>query len=147
MKKILLAVCIMVLCFCVLLLILASSLADRPGIADNVQVNIGLSDRFTQEEIESATDVVIASFGFINSELTYLWYDEDLSNLEIERSILDLDKESSIFLFSTIVVREPGGPGFLSVGTIEDLRWVLVRDVQSGEWELIASGVIAGIHF
>ena len=111
-----------------------------------MQVNIGSSERFTQEEIEAAVYLVVSEFRFINSELTYLWYDESISDLEIERSHLDSDKDSTIILFSTIVVNEPGGPGFLAPGTMENFGWVLERDAQSSEWELIERG-FGGIHF
>jgi len=142
-----LSVCITVLGLAILLFIWWLLEADRPGTVHNVQVNIGPSERFAQTEIESAADIVKVSFpSFVNSELAYLWYDEAPSVLAIERSHLALDQDSTIILFSTIVVREPGGPGFLAPGTLENLGWVLVRDLQSGEWELIAAG-FEGLHF
>jgi len=148
LKKQLLVICVAILIYVAFIFILDLLISDRPGTADNVQVNVGLSERFTQEEIQSAADLVASSFGFRNSELTYLWYDEDISNLEIERSFLTLDKDSTIILFSTFVVRESssGGTGFLSPGTIENFGWVLSKDIQSGEWELIALG-FSRIHF
>ena len=145
MKKILLAVFITLIFLIVVFLLF---LDERPRTA-NVQINIGSSERFTQEEIESAMDHVIASFGLPSSELTYLWYDEDISNDEIERlnhwAWDSAEKDSTIILFSTVVVRR-AGPGWLSPGTFDEIGWVLVRDRQSGEWELIASGW-AGVHF
>jgi len=146
LKKILLLVCIILICLVVFLFALDLYIGDRPGTARNVQVNIGVSERFTQEEIESATELVISEFRFINSELTELWYDEESSNLEIGRSTMDLNMNDTIILFSTVVVSEPGGPGFLSPGILGNLGWVLVRDAQSGEWELITSG-FSGMHF
>lgn len=146
MKKILLFACIILLCFAVYVLIWMFSSFDRPGTADNAQIDIGSSERFTQEEIESAADLVVSEFGFLNSELIYLWYDESISDLKIENSYLDLDRDSTIIFFSTIVVSELGGPGFLSPGTMEDIGWVLVKEAQSGEWELLMAG-FSGFHF
>ena len=146
MKKILLFACIILLCLVVCVFIWMFSSFDRPGTADSVQVDIGSSERFTQEEIESAADLVVSEFGFLNSELIYLWYDEVISNLKIESSYLDLDRDSTIIFFSTIIVSELGGPGFLSPGAMEDIGWVLIRDAQSGEWELLMAG-FAGFHF
>ena len=138
-KKVFLIFCMTLLCTIIFILILGLLLADRPGTARNAQVNIGSSTRFTHEEIESAANIVIAGFRLPNSELTHLWYDEDISNFRIERSHLALDKESTIILTSTIVVRRTG-PGWMYVGTHEDYGWVLSRDNQSGEWILIAQG-------
>ena len=137
-KKMLLVFCTALLCALIFIIILGLLSADRRGAA-NVQVNIGSSARFTHEEIEAAADVVIASFRLPNSELTHLWYDEDISDFRIEHSILALDKESTIILTSTIVVRRTG-PGWMYVGTHEDYAWVLSTDSQSGEWRLIAQG-------
>ena len=145
MKRKVLTFCISLLCAIAFILILGLIASDRPGRANNVQVNIGLSERFTPEEIESAAGIVIAGFGLPNSELTHLWYDEDVSNFEIERSHLALDKESTVVLFSTIVVRRIG-PGWMYPGTHENMGWVLARDSQAGEWEIIAFG-FSVLHF
>ena len=96
LKKILLFACIILLCLAVYVFIWMFSSIDRPGTADNVQIDIGSSERFTQEEIESAADLVVSEFGFLNSELIYLWYDESISDLKIENSYLDLDRDSTI---------------------------------------------------
>jgi len=115
-----------------------------PGIADDVQISVGSSERFTQDEIESAMDVVVSEFDMLNRELIYLWYDEDLSNQTIEQSILeDIEKDSTIVLFSTITVINPG---LFPPADLDNLGWVLVQDPQSGEWELYTSG-FAGVNF
>jgi len=123
---------------------------DRPGIANNVEISIGSSERFTLEEIESAMDIVIADFSLMNSELIYLWYDEDISNFEFERSYMftsgTIEKEDVMILLSTIDVNRNGGPGFLSPGIMENLAWVLVRDGQFDQWEIKAVG-FSGINF
>lgn len=118
--------------------------AERPGVADNVQITIGSSERFTQEEIRSAADVIVAEFDMTNRELVYLWYDEAISNQALEQTNLEyIDKDSTIIFFSTITVTNPWT---FSPGDLDNLGWLLVRDAQSGEWELYTSG-FAGVNF
>jgi len=153
-------ICVICIALIVLFLILQGS--DGPGIAYDVHVRIGPSEQFSRDVIESATNVVISEFGFLdeftNRELVYLWYDEALSNQIIEESYIirelvylrhdvtlpnqTIDSAVIVF-FSTITVVNPG---LFPPGDLDNVGWVLVRDAQSGEWELIAKG-FAGVNF
>lgn len=131
-------------CICLVFLVLLFLDYDSPGISDNVQIRIGPSERFTQEEIESAAAVVVSEFDIMNRELVYLWYDEAISNRAIAETIIeDINKDTVIILFSTITVINPN---IFSPADVDDFGWLLVRDVQSGEWELYAAG-LAGVTF
>ena len=140
-------ICVICIALIVLFLILQGS--DGPGIAYDVNVRIGPSEQFSRDVIESAANVVISEFGFLdeftNRELVYLWYDEALSNQTIEESyLIDLYDDSAIIVFfSTITVVNPG---FFPPGDLDNVGWVLMRDAQSGEWKLIAKG-FAGVNF
>ena len=118
--------------------------SNEPGIAYNAQITIGESERFTQEEIESAANIIVSEFDIVNRELISLWYDEDLSNQAIAQSHLeDIDKDSTILFFSTITVLNQG---VFAPGDLEYLGWMLVRNAQTGEWELYTHG-FAGVNF
>ena len=149
MKKIFLFIYI-IICLFGAFWIWSSFAFDRSGTANNVEINIGSSEIFTFEEIEAAMDFIIENFSLMNSELIYLWYDEDISNYEFERSYIaisgSVEKENVMILFSTINVNRNGGPGFLRPGIMENIGWVLIRDDQTDQWEIRAVG-FSGINF
>ena len=113
--------------------------SSRPGIVAYVQIDIGVSELFSLEEIESAIEVIKNSF--INSgsgwdELVELWYDERQSIREVERR--DWCKNNTIVLLSY----QYRGRGF---DNRNDRRicpwfWVLSRNCFCAPWVIISGG-------
>jgi len=142
------SICIFLVAFCTFF----AACGLRPGIVDNVRIKISDSDRFTQDEIESAMEVVKERFvnNFRGCELFDLWYCED----EFSRLIDDQWVESRDFeLDNAIVLRAnfyvsyragsasgplPGGGS----GVFTDWRWLLVRDSLTDSWVVVDGGRI-----
>lgn len=128
----------------------------RPGIVDNVQIDIGVSERFTQEEIESAIYVIKERFvNFSGCELLELTYDEALLNQQLERAsrssigglnMYEPGENNVIIVHGRIYISAaagsasgpmPGaGPGFLPY------HWILVRDSPPDSWRVVNWGIV-----
>ena len=115
--------------------------SSRPGVVVNVQVDIGASELFSQDEIESAIEVIKNSF--VNSrtgwdELVELWYDECRSNREVKRR--DWCKDNTIIILSY----QYRGQGFDNRNEryITPWFWVLSRNSPYESWVIISGGKI-----
>lgn len=123
------------------------SFVGPAGTVENVTETIGASEKFSQEEIQAAMDVVLEVFkGFCGCELTELWYDEDKSNREIE-SYMKTGKgayngaqpEQVIVLLSNF------NTGDQTVTLNPNSRytnwmWILIREDENAPWQLDDSG-------
>jgi len=117
---------------------LVEAALDRGRIA-NVELDIGESDRFTQEEIASAMDVVkeiFADHRGWNDELISLWYNEASSNREIERR--EWDEDNTIVLFSTWYQ----GQGLGAPRAFMPWTWILARESSSDSWVFVTGGKV-----
>ena len=111
----------------------------RPGVVVNVQIDFGVSELFSYEEIRSAMEMIKSSF--VNNrtgwdELVELWYDERKSSREVKRR--DKCKDNTIVLLSYQYV----GRGFDNriKRHITPWFWVLSRNNPYESWVIISGG-------
>ncbi|MCL2508345.1 MAG: DUF4829 domain-containing protein [Oscillospiraceae bacterium] len=134
-----------------LTLITLSACNMNAGKIKNVNITQSPSAKFSKEEITAACDAVLVKFReFEGCELTDLWYDEDMSNFEIESAnqpfsgtsmITGLDPANVIVLYSVFTVNEKGGNGgFEPNSTQTNWMWFLTRESGTAGWKVIASG-------
>lgn len=131
MKKLIQIVSAIILC------VVLISCSRGTGVVRRVEVDIGASERFTEEEIELAMAVVKEHFASTNdrwSELTHLWYDEAMSNGIIERR--QWEESNTIILFSHFMQ----GQGMGQEQQWMPMDWVLVREDSSDTWRLLTWG-------
>ena len=95
------------------------------------------SEIFSQEDINSAEDVVIDEFksGWNGCSLKKLYYAGDSWAKEFEYWKKRYNADEAIVLLSTFDVDSSGGDGSLNPNsTYEDFNWILVRS-NGGKWE------------
>lgn len=104
---------------------------QNSGNTDDVAIDLGESEKFSKEEIESATNCIIKKFkDFSGCELTELWYDEEYFENGDEDN-------NSIVLFSNFDVDSTGANnGFNPNSTYVGWKWYLTRDNQSDSWSV-----------
>jgi len=103
---------LLVLMFCLSLLA-----CDNAGITTDVKIDYGSSVLFSEAEVKSAVEAVLAKFkNFSGCDLLRLWYDESKSNSAIESyltsgrgSVNGVERENVIILFSDFYVDSSGG--------------------------------------
>ena len=134
--------------FFVLSLCLSLPACTSSDTTNNVEIDYGSSTLFSEAEIESAVDAVLAKFrDFEGCELKRLWYDEEMSDSIIERDIASSGEntiknsgagpENVIILFSDFYVDSSGGDGsFNPDSTYTDWIWILIRDNENGKWSV-----------
>lgn len=117
------------------------SACSKVGKTDNVEISIGKSDKFTEDEINNAANCVKESFkSYKGCTLTKLWYDEEKSNQEIESymkygrgSINGVKPENVIIFLSNFDEDSSGGDGVLNPNsTYGDYNWLLIMDSETG---------------
>ena len=117
----------------------------QAGRTNNAEVTIGKSDKFSEEEINSAINTVKIKFKDFNGcDLKKLWYDEEKSNkftqwyLEGGRgSVNGVQAENVIVLLSDFKVDSSGGDGSLNPNfTYTGWNWILIRDSKEGKWKV-----------
>ena len=121
----------------VIALLLLVSLAGC-GKTENVNRDTGKSSLYSESEIQSAMDVVVAKFkhSFQGCELTDLWYDEEYSSARSADWAEQYGAEEAIALLSNFTVDGSGGDGSLNPNsTYKNWNWILVRG-GSGDWTL-----------
>jgi len=138
MKKIISIIC--------LILVVFSIVAFRQVCkTHNVVVSTATSDKFSEEEINSAISCVKKKFkDFKGCTLTKLWYDEAKSNDFIKGylsnghgSVNGVKAENVIVLLSNFNVDSSGGDGSLNPNsTYGGWNWILIRDSKTGNWRV-----------
>ena len=123
-----------------------SACIQNGGIADNVEVTIGASERFSNAEIESAVNMVIKKFAadFNGCELLQLWYDEGHSDIFVASYMNygrgnsnGVESENVIVLLSNFSVDASGGDGSLNPNdTYFNWNWILIRDNANSNWRV-----------
>ena len=89
----------------ILIVSVVDRLSNRPGDPSKVEVSIGSSERFSQEEMESAFEFILARLPRSrDGELTHLWYDAETSDSWIEFTSWGTYKENMIVLTSIIEI-------------------------------------------
>jgi len=128
-------------------IIVVFSLASckQAGKTNDVSVNIGKSDTFSEEEIKNAASCVKKKFqDFHGCTLTKLWYEEEKSNTLIKEyqsngkgSVNGMQAENVIVLLSDFDVDSSGGDGSLNPdATYSDWIWILIRDSKTDNWRV-----------
>lgn len=112
----------------------------------NANFTIVSSDKFSEAEISDAMYSVMDKFdnAFKGCELTKLWYDEEISNAQVESymtsgrgSFNGINKNNVIVLLSEFNVDSSGGDGSLNPNsTYNNWMWILIRDSDKGEWRV-----------
>jgi len=122
---------------------------SQSGKSNNVQVSIGQSSKFSEEEIKEAVAKVKTEFrGFQGCELTDIWYTEEESTKIAEDylnygggSEKDIDPNNVIGLLSNFEVDSSGSDGSLEPSsTYTEWNWILIRDSKSQKWRVVDSG-------
>jgi hypothetical protein len=120
-------------------------LGIRPGRVNQAIIEIGESDRFTQDDLDNAFEAVKVMFrGFRGCRLIDLWYDEYFSSNEIIRMYGNV-RYDTIILGSKIYISTAAGSASGSmpgIGPQESTYWfwMLRRDSISGYWIVASTG-------
>jgi len=112
--------------------------------SNNIEVNLGKSTKFTQEEINKAVDCLKSDFDFKSCTLTKIYYDEEKSNTTIKNyfqfgkgSENNVKPENVIALLSDFDVDDSGDNPVLNPGeTYTDYNWILIRDDKDSDWKI-----------
>lgn len=118
------------------------SLSACGGKVENAKTHKVKSEIYSEEEINSAIDVIKSEFktGWKGCTLTEIYYAGD----EISKDHQDWadrnEKDDVIVLLSTFDVAESGAEESLNPGdTYSDWMWILVRD-KGGKWKHVDHG-------
>ncbi|PSL41054.1 uncharacterized protein DUF4829 [Planomicrobium soli] len=138
MKKVLVVLCLVVV-------LLAGVFYSQSGKATDVQVNLGESVKFSDEELTNAAKAVKKKVrGFKSIELEELWYTEEESDRVVEDylkygkgSTNGIKEENVIVLVSNLKTDAKGGDGSFEPDFLyTDWNWILIRDDSSGKWRV-----------
>lgn len=119
------------------------------GKTKDVNITIGASEKFSEKEIKDAIEAVKVKFSSFNGcTMTDLWYDEEVSNRNIEGylenrkgSLSETKEENVIVLISNFNVDESGGDGSLNRNsTYPGWQWILLRNDKDSNWKVNDSG-------
>lgn len=135
MKKLILLLSI-ILC---LLTFISCTGKNSPG---EIEINIGQSVKFTNEEINRAVEYVKKNFSFPDSSLKKIWYDEEKCNYLTELymvngrgSINGVLSENVLILLTEFYVNGSGNNPVLNKNTTySDYQWILIRDDKDSNW-------------
>jgi len=131
------------------LLLVLGACGSNSARTRNAQIDLGESDRFTQEEIQAAIDVVKEMFLDSRrrwSEIYRLWYDELFSDATIVSG--GWDRENTIVIDS-LYYRGQGygdgiywwpGRGFGPARRLMPWIWILARESPYDPWVYVTGG-------
>lgn len=117
------------------------SCTGKGGDVSNVKTKYVVSEVYTQEDIQSAIDIVKKDFElqFNGCTLTEIYYAGD----EISEDFIDWanrnNEEEVIVLLSSFDVDSSGGDCFNSNSTYDGWNWILVRS-DGGQWKHVDHG-------
>ena len=121
---------------------------SNTGKTNNAEVDYGNSVKFTETEIKSAIDTVLIKFKDFNGcDLKKIWYDEELSDRNIQMDISSgggntiknsgAEPKNIIILFSDFYVDSFGGDGSFNPDyTYTDWNWILIRNSENDKWKV-----------
>jgi hypothetical protein len=105
------------------------------GDISKASIEIGASESFTCEEIETAMAIALGRFTayFKGAALVRLYYNEEISQSVFKRHIQDENKEGIVLFmdFKTGLSTS----GWDSYGSYTDYFWLFTRDVSEYGWE------------
>lgn len=115
---------------------------------ENVEIKIGESQKFREEEIQEAINVVKKKFNIEDAILTKLWYEEESAE-HIKEGYLHNGKgsnngvkpENVIVILSEFEVGKSGKNPVLEPGaTYSDYSWTLIRSGEKSQWAIDDQG-------
>lgn len=112
--------------------------ADRPGITKHAQIILGDSEKYSEEEIQAAIDIVLIEFKDFPAVLNKLWYDEEKSKIESKSWIEKYSADDVIVLYSefrTFKGEQAMLAGFDRDKEYKNWNWVLIRS-NNEDWQL-----------
>ena len=128
--------------FCLLSLVFSFSSCSYKSRTRNAEINLGESQIFSQDELQSAADVIISGFleGEIISYLQKLWYNEEESAGVVKNnpSYQNLDDKNKIALFGDFHAGNKHPTN--SNQDLEGDVWILVRENENSDWSVKDSG-------
>ena len=69
-----------IVCLCIMLSMFSLAACNEGKVSKNIEINIGESSRFSDDEINDAVECVKDNFNIKGCTLTKIWYDEEKSN-------------------------------------------------------------------
>ncbi len=148
MKKIMIIICGVV--FIAVLAIAAYFLVPNSGRVQHAKINVGSSEKFSQQEIDSAIDYMIDYFkkNFHRCKLIELEYNEEWSNALIESDMKyglgasnGATADNMIVLIMDFHTGAIGiDPGWSPNFTYTGYKCILIRDNKDSEWKREAMG-------
>ena len=119
---------------------LFSACNASPGNAENVQISIGNSVKFTEEEIQQAVEVVKKKFKELeHCDLLTLEYNEEKSNAKINdylrggHGAYNGARAENIIVFNSTFYAGPQ-VDFMTPDTTYPWRFILVQKVKERRW-------------
>ena len=107
----------------------------------NPEIDYGISDKFSEEEIKAAVDCVINNF-LTDGKLTKIWYDENQSTSAAEIYMTygkgkenEVKIENVIVLFTDFTARS-NSRTFTPNQKLENFNWILIRDNAGNTWTI-----------
>ena len=137
-----------IMCMCLILIMLCLGSCGKNAATENVEIQIGESQRFSEEEIQDAVNLVKKNFNLTDCTLTKLWYDEEASG-QIEEGYLHNGKgsingvkpENVIVIFSEFQVGKSRENEIFEPGaTYSDYNWTLIRNDKKSKWTIDDQG-------
>lgn len=108
----------------------------------DIEIIIGPSENFTEEEIQSGIDLVIKDFNFPDCKLKKVEYDEDISK-EYAKDYKtygrglenEISEDNILILLSDFQVAEKSDNPVLEAGELyKDYQWILIREDENSKW-------------
>ncbi len=120
----------------IVILVILSLLICGCGKVSDVQIEIGESQLYSENEIRQAADLVIRQFqkGFESCVLLNIRYDEEESLQRASDWAEQYGAKEAIVLYSDFLVIGSRNPTLNSNSKYENWSWILVRN--GGNWEL-----------
>ena len=133
------------------ILVLSLFLTALKGTTNNVDIDYGSSVKFSEIEIKSAIDIVLADFAkakaYKGCDLTRLWYDEEESNQMVEiymtygrGSVNGVKKENVIILQGHFDVGDKADIYLKGESAITNWHWTLIRNNSMDKWIIDGAG-------
>ncbi len=95
----------------------------------NVEVTLGSSKNFSDQEIKEGADFIFKDFGFPACELEIIEFDEEYSDTEIERyKKSNVTVENSLIYKVQFKVDNTGDNPVLNSGMTYNYMWILTKD-------------------
>lgn len=115
------------------------------GFPSELVLEVGHSEIFSESEIKRGMEVIKSHFGFPNTALRKLSYDEEKAKPHIksylENNQNGLSESNLLIIFSEFYVDGTGENPVLTPDTVyENYKWVLIRDNENGPWEIDDQG-------